>query len=174
MTSTAKRILSAVGSIPVGVAVFWISFVAIDDFTHLGEGPAVSAAFASAAVVMIGFWLLVWGRMVRWSRAIIAFTGILVIVCFLLPIASQVYFAMRSELLSELLLLTPVIGWGAWMALTARYWPMEPEQLDRALPYPLCLSCGYSLAGLRSSRCPECGDEPPLDELFWGNVGEVR
>jgi rubrerythrin len=23
--------------------------------------------------------------------------------------------------------------------------------------YPVCMSCGYSLAGLETGRCPECG-----------------
>ena len=33
---------------------------------------------------------------------------------------------------------------------------------------PRCLKCGYLLIGLRSTRCPECGDEPTLDELWRG------
>ena len=29
-----------------------------------------------------------------------------------------------------------------------------------------CPSCGYSLVGLHQARCPECGWQTTLDELF--------
>ena len=31
---------------------------------------------------------------------------------------------------------------------------------------PTCLQCGYNLSGLTQCRCPECGSEFPLDELW--------
>jgi predicted Zn-ribbon and HTH transcriptional regulator len=29
-----------------------------------------------------------------------------------------------------------------------------------------CPNCGYNLTGLREARCPECGSQFTLDELF--------
>ena len=31
---------------------------------------------------------------------------------------------------------------------------------------PLCLHCGYNMSGLTHCRCPECGNEYRLDELW--------
>lgn len=31
---------------------------------------------------------------------------------------------------------------------------------------PTCLKCGYNLSGLTHCRCPECGTEHRLDELW--------
>ena len=31
------------------------------------------------------------------------------------------------------------------------------EQAARRQKLPLCLNCGYNVAGLQSDRCPECG-----------------
>jgi ssDNA-binding Zn-finger/Zn-ribbon topoisomerase 1 len=31
---------------------------------------------------------------------------------------------------------------------------------------PTCPNCGYNLSGLRQCRCPECGKEYALDELW--------
>ena len=49
----------------------------------------------------------------------------------------------------------------------------------RAKP-PTCLSCGYNLSGLTHGRCPECGHEHRLDELWltplpyqWGGMGSA-
>lgn len=35
----------------------------------------------------------------------------------------------------------------------------------RAKP-PLCIACGYNLSGLTVCRCPECGREYRLEELW--------
>ncbi|MCH8966713.1 MAG: hypothetical protein IID43_03475 [Planctomycetes bacterium] len=45
-------------------------------------------------------------------------------------------------------------------------WPMRPEAASRGDRAPQCLRCGYLLIGLRATRCPECGAEPTLDELW--------
>ena len=34
---------------------------------------------------------------------------------------------------------------------------------------PLCPKCGYDLSGLTQCRCPECGSEFRLDELWRAN-----
>ena len=74
--------------------------------------------------------------------------------------------------LDAVLVFLPVIGWGVWMAVTMSIWPrrrygMRPEDTP-----PRCLKCGYLLIGLRATRCPECGDEPTLDELWYTTTGE--
>lgn len=39
---------------------------------------------------------------------------------------------------------------------------------------PQCLSCGYNLSGLTHCRCPECGREHRLDELWETDIVTVR
>ena len=39
----------------------------------------------------------------------------------------------------------------------------------RATP-PKCLRCGYNLSGLTQCRCPECGTEYRIDDLWRGHV----
>lgn len=40
---------------------------------------------------------------------------------------------------------------------------------------PLCLKCGYNMSGLSHCRCPECGNEYRLDELWrsYQRLGDV-
>lgn len=35
---------------------------------------------------------------------------------------------------------------------------------------PQCPKCGYNLSGLRQCRCPECGAEYTLEELFTATI----
>jgi hypothetical protein len=63
----------------------------------------------------------------------------------------------------------PAIGWGVWMATTMWLWPMgRVDDLSEA--GPKCPQCGYLLVGLRQTRCPECGHEPTLDQLWAATV----
>lgn len=43
----------------------------------------------------------------------------------------------------------------------------------RAAP-PLCPKCGYDLSGLSHCRCPECGAEYRLEELWRANPPSLR
>jgi hypothetical protein len=61
----------------------------------------------------------------------------------------------------------PVIGWGLWMGVTVHLWSRDGRGYVETSEGPRCLKCGYLLVGLRATRCPECGDERTLDEL-WG------
>ncbi|MCP4249805.1 MAG: hypothetical protein GY778_22410 [bacterium] len=58
-----------------------------------------------------------------------------------------------------------------WLALTVWIWRETPAERVRrlnaltggALP---CPTCGYNLTGLQQARCPECGTQYTLDELY--------
>ena len=49
-----------------------------------------------------------------------------------------------------------------WQPHTADALMVEGSVRERLV----CLTCGYSLVGLREARCPECGEQATLDELF--------
>ncbi len=52
----------------------------------------------------------------------------------------------------------------AWRDGYSRGW-----QAARIKP-PTCLACGYNLSGLTQCRCPECGTEYRLDELWQTHI----
>jgi hypothetical protein len=58
-----------------------------------------------------------------------------------------------------------------WVLATAWIWrETDEEYRRRALaaggPLVACPTCGYDLRGLSCARCPECGTEYTIDELF--------
>jgi hypothetical protein len=75
---------------------------------------------------------------------------------------------LSPQLLVILAVITPTVGLGGWLLLTAR----QPEDADG----PRCFNCGYNLTGLVHPRCPECGLEitpetralAPPSTLRWG------
>jgi len=172
--TTAKRLVACIAMFPFLVGVWLISYEAAElvlpSFPGGGDHPftgalalAVWSAIASALWVMIWRSAVVWSPKARW-HTIISW-GVLVG----LPLGVSSIAAYRSTNAAPLWLTLIIIGWGAWMAWTIRIWPMKPEAVSVDPLGPRCLRCGYSLRGLRATRCPECGDEPTLDELWADN-----
>lgn len=50
---------------------------------------------------------------------------------------------------------------------------MRGWRAARATP-PTCLKCGYNLSGLTQCRCPECGCEYRLDDLWSTHLPSQR
>jgi len=78
----------------------------------------------------------------------------------------------------EVGILTGTLCWmSIWMAGTAVVWKetklesmrRKRDGPDRAIP---CPKCGYDLKGRTMARCPECGTQFTLDELFGAWVGQ--
>ncbi len=125
--------------------------------------------FAFSAIAAFVVWVAIWRREVHWSLRVALQTSGSFLLLVGLPIAAQAVFLVQgNDLIDTLVMCLPILGWGLWMPWTIRIWPMKPEALAVDPMGPRCMKCAYSLRGLRATRCPECGDEPTLDELWVG------
>lgn len=164
MPANARCLIAAIGSIPFVFGVFWISYTAFNDYLtnpHPDEGVL---AYAAAAVVAIPLWIIIWRRRVAWTPRVMIWTLASAVGLMVLPILVLLVLPSGEEPWQEFVTL-PVIGWGLWMALTGCLWPYKLD-IDVRPPSPFCLACGYALTGLTHTRCPECGDERTLDDLW--------
>ncbi len=172
VSPTAKRLVASIGSFPAIVGAFFVTAVFLDDVVGLPDRPA--STYACTATLAILVWIIIWRRSVVWSPRAVAWTGVSVFVLLAIPITVLHYlFQLGGGPLQALFLVVPIIGWGLWMALTVSYWPAVPTATSAHDDGPRCLKCGYMLKGLCATRCPECGDEPTLDELWAATVGAV-
>jgi len=166
MTPTAKRIVMSMGTIPFSVGVFWIAVMALQDLLNLGEPFIGPVAFGVTAALAVASWVLIWRRQVVWSRQAVFRSSIATVGLLLLPCGGTAFLNDVPSPLDTVLGFLPVLGWGVWMGLTAWIWPQRAGDSEGTMFAPACPACGYLLAGLRSTRCPECGSEPTLDELW--------
>jgi hypothetical protein len=172
ISPTAKRLAAGIGMIPFLIGLFLISGEAMKVIlprTPTGsDSPfAETAAFAVMQVAAFALWTIIWRDAVQWSRAIrrrtIRIWSILVVLPLIaLFVLSSFSFSM-AETIAVCVTLT---GFGLWVGWTMHMWPMKPEAVTLDPMGPRCMRCGYPLRGLRATRCPECGDEPTLDELW--------
>lgn len=169
----ARCLLASIASIPVVVGVFFVIFVLGDDLVTISD-PWL--AYASTAVLAVSIWMLIWRRQMVWSRGVgprLVFTTLL---CFVVPITlCAMLLETGSQVVNVVLVCLPIIGWGVWMAVALPIRRLRAGVLlsDEGEDGPRCLKCGYLLKGLTATRCPECGDEPTLDELWAASVTDL-
>lgn len=166
MTPAATRLAASIGLQPFVVGVFVLSTEAFNNFA--GVTRPEPHGMACSAVVAVVAWVLIWRRVVVWTGRIRWWTiGTALLLLGAPVLAQMLWWDHRSNnFLHDILMTSSLVGWGLWMAVTIRIWPMKPEALGGAGVTPRCLKCGYLLTGLRATKCPECGDEPTIDELF--------
>ena len=124
-----------------------------------------------APVAMLS-WYLIWRATVLWNSTTRRRTSWLALGFLLVAVVSPLFPRYGASWPEVCRVMLPVMAWGGWMIATMLLWrfraPALPERVEDCLR---CSSCGYSLKGLYSTRCPECGVQPTLDELVATVVG---
>ena len=177
MTATVARLILApavilatlTAYIPVQIIIE--KLVRYDDLSLLLADLACGAFLATA-------WLLVWRGEVRWTGRRIVLT---VASVFVAAIPGGVVFGVIAAVErrpNDLGIMLVGAAWAVtWPALTALIWRETADERRQRLARLgidaiACPTCGYNLTGLREARCPECGSQFTLDQLYAAVKGE--
>jgi hypothetical protein len=163
----ARRMLASIGSVVFMVGFTLVSWLILDDLGVFNGDEDWGIMCAIAGAVAVGIWVMIWRGSVSWAPGVKTLTGLTAglfigVPAALIVILEDSWPGSPPEALGFL----PIMGWGAWMAYTGWLWRLGGLDAPRPDGGPRCLSCGYRLRGLTSTRCPECGDERTLDELW--------
>lgn len=176
MTATVARLVLAMLLLPATGAVFILSMLVIVARSS-GGPPTVSLLLLLWTIIytFIGaYWLLLWRGVVQWTPWRVRWTILATALSLAAgaAVASAIMIIGRGQVPAPFALL---VGGGlvpvAWCLATVFIWRETAEERTRRLSTsaaaPIaCPLCGYSLAGLREARCPECGSEFTLDQLL--------
>ena len=174
MNPRLRTVVASIGTLPFVVAMCLILAATYDSLLGVRDPWLIPATFLSTAVLAVAAWLLIWRKSVQWTGWIIGRTllaaGILIGVPAMITVLCE---KNPTNPLWTILMALPAIGWGIWMALTMWLWPFTASGIEIGETSPRCLKCGYLLNGLKHTRCPECGDERTLDELWAANAAQA-
>jgi hypothetical protein len=174
MNPRIRVVVASIATLPFAGGVFGIALAIIGDLLNIPNPYEPPLTFLTTAVFAIAAWLFVWRKNVRWTgrvtRQTLLSAGLLIGAPAIATVLNE---QVHSTVLNSLLMASPPIGWGVWMALTMWLWPFTTSGADAVEASPRCLKCGYLLKGLTRTRCPECGDERTLDELWAANAAET-
>ncbi|MCP4591926.1 MAG: hypothetical protein GY842_14420 [bacterium] len=158
-----------------GTAVALYGFPELD----LDSTCAALAGVAGGAVAVVS-WILVWRPVIERQEDTVRITALMSAAFLGCALTSPLSFELltdkspflSSDWLSVVAIVLPMIFWGGWMMATMLTWRFRDVPHQERSSYSVhCRSCGYSLRGLYGTRCPECGDEPTLDQLLGGLLG---
>jgi len=157
--------------LPATGAVFLLAFLAV---VRPPSPPGIGSLLMVWAIVyafVAIYWVSLWWSMVRWTRSRLGRTAAVTILSGVIGCAVG---ALCLALARRLPLQLPIlIGGGtvpiAWVLGSVIVWRETPsERAERLAAYGatvICPLCGYNMAGLRQSCCPECGGSFTLDQL---------
>ncbi len=177
MTRLVARLVLAMLILPVSGAVFVICFVVIP--WPAGRPPSAAGVLGLWTVVyaFIGvYWILLWSRVVRWTRQRTLRTALAAPFALILgaSIGGACLGLMPGAVPPGIVIL---VGGGvvpiAWVLATVLIWRETPrERMERisaaGRDAVCCPICGYNMTGLHEARCPECGSTFTLDQLLAG------
>jgi len=171
MTATVARLILAPVVMMATASVYFPVFFVIERFVG-GDAKSMLLSDIVCAGFLVIAWLLVWRGEVRWTRTRIVLTAVSVIAA-VIP-AAFVYGVIVSmeKRADEVAIIVSGMVWAlTWLALTALIWretaSERRERLARlGVDAIACPTCGYNLTGLREARCPECGSQFTLDQLY--------
>jgi len=179
MSANAVRIVWGLALVPFVPGLWTIVMLALEQFVWRVDWVNGMIAHALCASLIVGWWLFVWRPAARrtaevWQRTLAWSAGYVAIVtlCPLLLLLND------PDWMVALWVCVPLMLTGLWLVLTAWMWrigetPLTPVSADVQETLK-CLSCGYSLIGLHEARCPDCGRQSTLDELFGELLAAAR
>lgn len=173
MTRLIARLVLAMLILPISVAIFVLLFFGV--IVGRGGPPSVTTVLIIWCVVysfIAVYWTTLWKDVIVWtptrkSRTTVAAFWALgagaVIALIMWP-------HVRNEEAIAVLFgggVPPIV----WVLATVFIWrETAQERLERlkaaGTDTIVCSVCGYNMTGLKEARCPECGAQYTLDQLY--------
>ncbi|NOX59094.1 MAG: DUF1345 domain-containing protein [Planctomycetes bacterium] len=172
MTRLVARIILAVLVLPISnvLQMFLSSAVA---FASNQQSVLISTGAALGVLVfVVTYWLLLWRSSVQWTPSRIRRTWLIVVLAMAFGALVLGFFAAISSM--PVPFAATLAGYTmpvAWILGTVFVWRETPkERMERLKTYGTdavcCPMCGYNMTGLKETRCPECGAQFTVDELY--------
>ena len=174
MAPTITRLICSLALLVSAPMVFFLVMLIGFEVLQLGYSRGeqiVVGSYVISGSFLAGGWVLIWLREIRWTdRRRLGTAGVLIGSVLVAALLSFGFAMVVGEDEAAYYLSGPL--WAPlWLFGTALAWrETKAERAERlsamglaALP---CPSCGYNLAGLRESKCPECGASYTLDQLL--------
>jgi len=166
MDPLLTRILLSIVLWPIAIVLYICLFIAFE--RPIGDGYAFMWAGIGTGFVMCSWLILLWKSHIHWTSKRVYQT------CLTIPaaMASGVVVVVLAGwyvpygLGNASTLLGSIIALACWPALAVWVWREMPEERQRRIMVVSCPKCGYDLHGLSECRCPECGQQYTIDQLY--------
>jgi hypothetical protein len=179
MTRAISRILLSLLSFPLASLLYLASVVFLQrSMSYNGYFDRMMWSFSLSGAVtwcfLAAYWYWLWRRSVRWTPRRVAATAFGAAGALVVGVIGGILLSAAEREVGVFIgsTLTPLV----WLGIICVVWRETEEEQARRLAAiaaggessVVCLRCKYPLRGLTTAKCPECGTEYTLDELFAG------
>jgi hypothetical protein len=156
---------------PCGAIIYFMMIVGMYEvFGWRAHVVAFSAAGIVGNIVVAAWWLLLWRRSVRWTAWRVRATIVAAIFSILFALIVGLSFGAWVRETDLGIFLAACLSIFTWLTCVCIIWRDRAADLttmnDTAERDVACPKCRYAMTGLREARCPECGEQYTLDQLF--------
>ncbi len=170
MTSLLARILLSIMLLPLAVVVYLAVLLPL---TRGSDETAFIAATIVTAAFVAFYWLMLWRRSILWTQSRISLTVGGSVGCLVVGVVAGLVAMGMAGINDETfgIFVGGLVTMVLWLPVTILAWRERPaERAERirqsASDVLFCPRCGYNMTGLQLARCPECGAQFTLNELF--------
>lgn len=165
MPRLVSRLLLSMLVVPYAGMFFAFAAIVTEETIAWRYGNLGGAICGGATwLFMVVYWWLLWRKSVLWTRFRTYRTAESSAICAAAGAA-------LGYIMAGILGATAASGVGAafaafvWMGWTTVIWRHTREEAGK-MATVCCFECGYNMAGLKSTICPECGAALTLEELL--------
>jgi hypothetical protein len=170
MEPLLTRVLLTIVLWPAAHVLYIASFLLMErrlqyDYAFLWSAIAVG-------FLIVAWFILVWRRHLLWTSTrwwlTVLSVPAAVLVSVLTYVGLELLWSYRGPEFSAFI--GSLVGLALWPVMAVILWRETPEERRRRTLKVSCPACGYDLQGLTECRCPECGEQYTIDQLYAGQA----
>ena len=178
MSRTVSRLLLTLSLLVGSATTYILLYIVFEQSLWSRDAEALVVASLVTTPVFVVLWTSIWHVNVVWSPPRLLRTTVVLAVGLIAGVGCYAICVSIPGGGEEIGVVLSTMCWVTiWIGGTAMVWKETHlersrrlgDRPDRVIP---CPKCGYDLKGLAMARCPECGTEFTLDELFATWVGQ--
>lgn len=168
MPRSTVNLLLAVAAAAAGLPLYFLIGAFSDHslFRLDGDFPWPVLIGMTAAAIVGACWAVIFRASIAWTPRRAALSAAAFVGVWMLTAAAE-YIARETARRDEINMFMPLAGLAASLAAVALTWretrtERHARLAARTIP---CPTCGYNLAGLKQTACPECGSQFRLEHF---------
>lgn len=176
MTNLLARILLAMMLFPLAVTVYLVVLfpvMALTGYTRFGDTVSFLLTTGATALFVGIYWLRLWRHSVNWRAGRVRRTVLAAAGCVLAGVVVGTIMTWLTDINTPSfgIFIAGLVAMVSWLPITIVLWKETPlERANRlrqaATDVLFCPRCGYNMTGLYEARCPECGAQFTLNQLY--------
>jgi hypothetical protein len=167
MDPLITRILLSIILWPTVVVIYFVSFVLLESH-NIDENYAFVWSGIGTGFVIVVWLLLVWRSQIHWTKGRLWWTWLSVpaaAICGTLG-ALGMGLALPYNRWDLSTFVGTLVALCSWPMIAVFVWRENADERGRRSVNVSCPACSYNLTGLSECRCPECGAQYTIDQLY--------